>query len=186
MPAEGVCVVWKWDVIDDVSEPEELDTSKEVESEDNEREETESDSDHEAVAATRGTHTVTFKCIGATKTPELQGALKTASELLASGNHVPVDLFPEPQNPYDSRAIAFKAFINDDWHTIGYVVREITEYVHNAITRREITSIKFAWAKYLLINFGTAVDQGTMPVWTSLFVLAGLMLLLGVLALGKL
>ena len=39
--------MWKWDVIEDVSEPEELDTSKEVESEDNEREETESDSDHE-------------------------------------------------------------------------------------------------------------------------------------------
>ena len=121
--------MWKWDIIEDVSEPEELDTSKEV---DNEREETESDSDHEAVAATRGTHTVTFKCIGATKTPESQEALKTVSELLASGNHVPVDLFPEPQNPYDSRAIAFKAFINDDWHTIGYV----TVFVHNAITTR--------------------------------------------------
>ena len=75
--------MWKWNVIEDVSEPEELDTSKEVESEDNEREETESDSNHEAVAATRGTHTVTFKCISATKTPELQGTLKTASELLA-------------------------------------------------------------------------------------------------------
>ena len=48
--------MWKWNVIEDVSEPEELDTSKEVESEDNEREETESDSNHEAVAATRGTH----------------------------------------------------------------------------------------------------------------------------------
>ena len=37
---------------------------------------------------------------------------------------MPVDLFPELQNPYDSCAIAFKAFIND-WHTIGYVVREM-------------------------------------------------------------
>lgn len=60
-------------------------------------------------------------------------------------------MIPKTQNPDDSRAIAFKAFINGDWHTIDYVVREITEYVHNAITRRENTSIMFAWAKYLLI-----------------------------------
>ena len=71
--------MWKWDIIEDVSEPEELDTSREVESEDNKMEETESDSDHEAVAAIRGTHTVTFKCIGATKTSELQEALKTVN-----------------------------------------------------------------------------------------------------------
>ena len=139
--------MWKWNIIKDVSEPEELDTLREVESEDNKMEETESDSDHEAVAAIRGTHTVTFKCY-----KDIQVARSSEDcELLASGNHVPLDLFPEPQNPYDSRAIAFKAFINNDWHTIGYIVREITDYVHNAITIRKITSMKFAWAKYLLI-----------------------------------
>lgn len=81
LPAKGVCVVWKWDISEDLSESEELDTSKEVESEGNERKETESDSasDHEAVAAIRGTHTVTFKCIGTTKTPESQVALKTVN-----------------------------------------------------------------------------------------------------------
>lgn len=55
-----------------------MDTSKEVESEGNEME-TESESDHEAVAAIQGTHTVTFKSIGATKTPESQEALKTVN-----------------------------------------------------------------------------------------------------------
>ena len=100
LPPEGVYVVWKWkwDICTD-SENEELDTSKEVESEDKENLIEDTENDHEEV-----THTVTFKCIGATKTPESQVALKTISELLASGNHVPVDLFPEPQNPYDSRA----------------------------------------------------------------------------------
>ena len=82
--------------------------------------------DNDPPAATSVTHTITFKWIGATKTLGAQAALKKVSELLASGNHVPVELFPEPQNPYDSCAIAFKDFVNDDWHTIGYVVREIT------------------------------------------------------------
>ena len=147
LPPEGVYVVWKWkwDICTD-SENEELDTSKEVESEDEENLIEDTENDHEEV-----THTVTFKCIGATKTPESQVALKTISELLASGNHVPVDLFPEPQNPYDSRTIVFKAMLNGDWHSIGYVVREIMEYVHSAIEKKEIIDVKFAWAKYLLV-----------------------------------
>ena len=40
LPFEGVCVVWKWDICTDgecVSESEEFDTSKEIESEDDAR-----------------------------------------------------------------------------------------------------------------------------------------------------
>ena len=150
LPSEGVFVVWTWD-INTESEGEELDASREFESEDGKDDDYESDSQsNEEAAAVPMTHTVTFKCIGATKTRELQIALKTVSDILASGNHVPVELFPERDNPYDSRAIAFKALIKDDWHTIGYVVREVTEYVHNAIAKNEITCVKFSWAKYLI------------------------------------
>ena len=141
--------MWKWDICT-FSEGEELDTSKESDSESDEKD-AESDTQTDEEAATVPiTHTVTFKYIGATKTDESRETLKAVSELLASGNHVPVDLFPEPQNPYDSRAIAFKALVKDDWHTIGYIVREATEYVHSAIAKNEITCVKFAWAKYLL------------------------------------
>ena len=74
LSSEGVYVVWKWDICTDsegvsASESEELDTSKEVESE-NDKKEIESESDDETAAAIPVTHTVTFKCIGATKTPE--------------------------------------------------------------------------------------------------------------------
>ena len=88
-------MVWKLDTIEDDSETE-LDTSNEEEYEDNKEEETERD---EAVASDRGTHTVNFKSIGATETPQSQEALKTVGQLLASGHHVPVDVFPEPHNP---------------------------------------------------------------------------------------
>ena len=54
--------------------------------------------DNDPAAATPVTHKVTFKCIDATNTPEAQVALENVSELLASGHHVPVELFPEPQN----------------------------------------------------------------------------------------
>ena len=53
------------------------------------------------------THTVTFKCTDANRSPSYQTALKTVSELLRDGHNVPVKLFPEPDNPVDSKAIAF-------------------------------------------------------------------------------
>jgi len=71
-----------------------------------------------------GTHTVTFKCIGATKDMEAQQALQRTSEQLRAVQQVPVDVFPEPLNQYDSRAIAFKVHVADKWTTIGYVVQE--------------------------------------------------------------
>ena len=70
-----------------------MDASKEVESEDEENLMGATEDDYEEAAAM--IYTVTFKCIDATKTPKSQAALKTTGELLASGNHVPVDLFPQ-------------------------------------------------------------------------------------------
>lgn len=97
-----------------------------------------------------GNHTVTFKCIGANKSADSQETLKRVCELLASGIDVPVDIYPEPENAFDSRAIAFKAYVDNELHTIGYVVREATEAVHNGIAKKGIINVRFAWARYLL------------------------------------
>ena len=63
---------------------------------------------------------------------------------------VPVNLFPEPDNNYDSRAIAFKCFIDDQWQPIGYVVKEALDDVHNALSSNEIVNIHFVRARYLV------------------------------------
>lgn len=36
----------------------------------------------------------------------------------------PVNLYPEPENKFNDRAIAFKCFIADGWHRIGYIVKK--------------------------------------------------------------
>ena len=41
-----------------------------------------------------------------------------------------VDLVPEPENPQDSKAIAFKCKVDGKWCVIGYVVREALDVVH--------------------------------------------------------
>jgi len=91
------------------------------------------------------------------------------SEKLRNGDIVPVNIFHEPNNLYDSRAIAFKCWIGDEWRKIGYVVKEVA--VHNARDMGEITNISFKWAKYLVTwfksgpGFYNGIDIGKREQW---------------------
>jgi len=93
------------------------------------------------------TSMVTFKCIGTQHDPNAQSILK---EVLDGGQQVPVNIYPEPTNQFDAKAIAFKCWINDDWHRIGYIVREALDNVHDAIRTKKVVDVKFAWARYLV------------------------------------
>lgn len=93
--------------------------------------------------------TVTFKCIGCTKEC-YRKALAKASKLMSSGQDVPCVLYPDPQNPVDSRAIAFKLTIENCWQRIGYVVREVQEEVHTALQNDAITIVSIDRIKYVL------------------------------------
>lgn len=57
---------------------------------------------------------------------------------------------PEPENQYDSKAIAFKCELDGNWHRIGYIVRECFDHVHNALAGHTIMSVRFPWVKYLV------------------------------------
>jgi len=87
-------------------------------------------------------HTVTFKCIGVTHIKDAQKNLDRACTLLNEDKqHVPV---PEPDNPKDNKAIAFKCFFDGSWHIIGYIVKEALESVHFARDQGRITSVEFS------------------------------------------
>ena len=74
------------------------------------------------------THTVVFKCIGVTKEKKYQDTLKYAKKRLDDdGFKLPVKFQPEPDNKWDSKAIAFMCQDNLGWQRIGYVVREVTD-----------------------------------------------------------
>ena len=49
---------------------------------------------------------------------------------IMEGGSVPVRIEHEPDNPYDSKAIAFKCLLNCKWQRIGYVVRECLDNMH--------------------------------------------------------
>jgi len=60
--------------------------------------------------------TITFKCIGATKS-----GLSKARKELSLKQAVSVRLMPEPNNPIDKSAIAFQCYMNGNWMRIGYI-----------------------------------------------------------------
>ena len=94
-------------------------------------------------------HTVTFKCIGCHKEVRYQQALERAYQLRSNGTLVPCKFQPEPNNPYDSQAIAFFCKLNK-WEKIGYAVKEVLAELHDAIARNEITNVRIKWIKYVI------------------------------------
>ena len=69
--------------------------------------------------------TVTFKCIGTQHDMHAQSILSKVSQILRNGQEVPVNIYPEPENPHDANAIASKCWVDDKWHRIGCRPRSI-------------------------------------------------------------
>ena len=151
-PCDGVYLVWEWEMEecaecygDENSDGNEEDKIKEEEDEDAGELGAEEDEDNTDIV-----HTLTFKCIGATKDMQQQLVLRQAKELLQQQKEVPVRLSPEPDNPYDTQAIAFQCFIDGTWHRVGYVVQEALQEVHDAMRNDKIKEVSCAWVKYLV------------------------------------
>lgn len=93
-------------------------------------------------------YSVDFKCIGVTRDPMYQSVLSRVRDALDSGDTVPVKLVPEPQNPFDSNAIALKCLQDNIWEKFGYLVSEVCGEVLAAITNGDILSVDFTWVKF--------------------------------------
>lgn len=156
---QGVFIVWEWEWSDsepeeDESELENVSTCCSAEGTINPYLLSDSESEHEAdtFVLPEITHTVVFKCIGATHNQQSQEVLSEAANLIKKGTEIPVKLMKEPENEFDSKAIAFHCKLpTKDWIKIGYVVREVLEHVHKALDEKKIMSVKFDWVKYLVI-----------------------------------
>ena len=142
-----VFIIWKWIRLDEVkgtdssrSRSPSLSTST-----------GDASSDEEDISIPEITHSVIFKCIGVHKDMEYQDTLALANRNRNDGKTVPVQLKPEPNNPYDSNAVAFvcQTDENADWKRIGYVVREVAPEVLSVINNKKLLSVKFLRIKFL-------------------------------------
>ena len=157
---QGVFIVWDWEWSD--SEPDSSESEHEVvntycstDGDINPFLQSESETESEAASGTaivpaELTHTIIFKCMGTNYHPESQNALSKAAELIKKGHDVPIKLSKEPDNIYDSQAIAFQCQLEGHWVRIGYIVREALPSVHKALTEKKIITVRFDWVKYLV------------------------------------
>ena len=131
----GLLIVWQW--IENTEE--DNDGGQSCESEClNQDGSLSTDSDLEEDEPTL--NTVTFKCVGSETRWFLSRGFKKVSKLMQEGTNVPTKLVPELTNPYDSRAVSFQCQLDQQWRRIGYVVRELCECVHDAISSNSIVS----------------------------------------------
>ena len=101
--------------------------------------ETEADDadDDEAVEAT--VHSLPFKVMGTCYSTSRQEALKEAFELMNGQNrHISVKLEAEPFNIVDSRAIAVFIKSSEDFKNVGYIVTELTQFVHPLLEKQSL------------------------------------------------
>ncbi len=153
--SNNVFVIWNWIWLEPENDEDEDATTRSVESdiESNVNKDVIDDKEREELGETESrsiTHSVVFKCIGASRDPNCQEVLAWASHQIREGKHVEVRLQPEPTNMFDSLAIQFVLKMNDSWNRIGYVVREALDAVHNALKSDSISSVEVSWVKYLI------------------------------------
>ena len=157
---KGVVIVWEWNWDDsDSGEDHVSESSVGADSDDDdhnlyidsETDEADTTVAETTVAETTVAETITFKCIGATHDSAGQQVMARAKTLIDQQECVPVIIEPEPDNQYDSKAIAFKCKVDGKWHRIGYIVREALDDVHNALAQKLVIDVSFKWIKYLVI-----------------------------------
>ena len=74
-------------------------------------------------------HTLPFKVLGTCCSKERQDVLEQAYELMEHNRPVYLDLRHEPENPYVENAIAVYLQNDDIFEHVGYIARELTQYV---------------------------------------------------------
>lgn len=157
MTGSTVLVVWEWKwftvadfELESSSEDERTEITVVPDTPSQETSDSDSDAIQEASASLYPTtHTTTFKCIGCHKEVQYQQALRRASELRSKGELIQCKVEREPNNPYDSHAIAFFCKLSK-WEKIGYAVTEVLPELHDAIARNKITAVTIKWIKYVI------------------------------------
>ena len=125
---------------------------------DDQEEDDDSDSD-EAVQPTE--HSLPFKVLGTCHATSRQEALKEAFELVYGQNrHISVKLEAEPSNFFHCREIAVLIKSSIDYKKVGYIARELTQFVHPLFEQSlevSVRRIRFC-ITFLMIGFYLSID----------------------------
>lgn len=114
-------------------------------------------------------HTLLFKVLGVCHSVERQKTLERAYQLLYEYNR-PVfsKLEKEPDNVYDSNAIAVYVMTDDSYDKVGYIASELTQFVHPYLNTPDfnvsVEKVTFC-TKYLLVGFYLTISLSKKGLW---------------------
>lgn len=98
------------------------------------------------------THTVGFKVMGVTAKNARQDALLDAKYQMSQGHTVHAVVQPEPMNAHDRNAIQVVIGVGDTIQCVGYIQRELTQYVHPAINQNKIKHVSIEHIRFRAFN----------------------------------
>ena len=117
-------------------------------------------------------HTAAFKVLGTCYNKNYQRHTEKAFDLMKTfgSHHIQVKLVPEPQNTFDSKAIAVTLqYDNTGYHRVGYIPRELTKFIHEFFATHDILechlrSINFR-TTFMLIGFYLSIYIASKKEW---------------------
>ena len=102
-----------------------------------------------------------------------QDILRNARDKLYNNEDVPVSTSDESDNPVDKNAIAFKCFLGNKWHKLGYATTEVLDELHHAIQSKSICNVTFKDIRFVCIwsrsapGFYAAVNITKIGLWSN-------------------
>ena len=122
------------------------------------------------------THCLPFKVLGTCYSSDRQNALQEALLYLEEYNRpVFAKLEAEPENATDRNAIAVYIMSSGDYDKVGYIAKELTQYVHpvlnNPSLNVEVKKICFC-AIYRMIGFYVTIEITKRGLWDDAVVRA--------------
>lgn len=94
-------------------------------------------------------HCLPFKVMGVTYNTIIQDHLEAAKAVGCS--LVSAKLEAEPNNQYDSNAIAVFIDYGNNWVKIGYIAKELTRYIHPLLANGNIITVNVKHIKFCIV-----------------------------------
>jgi hypothetical protein len=112
--------------------------------------------------------TLPFKVLGTCFSKERQCILEEALDHIENNRYLDVDLVHESTNVHDPKAIAVLISTGNDFEKVGYLPRELTEFVHPLLNSGDIeVEVKRIFFKmtYLRVGFYMTINITKTGVW---------------------
>jgi hypothetical protein len=94
-------------------------------------------------------HELPFKVMGVVHNSDRQKHLENAFETIyGEQKEVLVRIRPDPTNKFDADAIPVELDYGSDWKLVGFLLKDLTQYVHHVLNSRRLLSVQIGHIRF--------------------------------------